>query len=89
VGIHNTLEAAIFGMPVFFGPNYHKFNEANAMVKLGIAVSISNFTTLESSMNAILFDTEKRKTIAQSCAKYTNENIGATNQILDKVFNNF
>lgn len=38
VGIHNTLEAATFGLPVAFGPNYEKFKEARDLVTLGAAV---------------------------------------------------
>lgn len=37
VGIHNTLEAATFGLPVAFGPNYEKFKEARDLVTLGAA----------------------------------------------------
>ena len=40
VGIHNTLEAATFGLPIAFGPNYGKFKEARDMVSLGCAVSV-------------------------------------------------
>lgn len=41
-GIHNTLEAAAFGLPVIFGPEYHKFQEAKDLISLKAAISIRN-----------------------------------------------
>lgn len=87
VGIHNTLEAAIFGMPVVFGPNYLKFNEATIMVKLGIAHPITDASTLSFILGDLLSDNEKRSMIAVECNKFTNQNLGATQTILNKVFN--
>jgi len=45
-GIHNILEAVTFGLPVIFGPNYKKFNEANELIALGGAISIANYQEL-------------------------------------------
>jgi 3-deoxy-D-manno-octulosonic-acid transferase len=87
VGIHNTLEAAIFGMPIVFGPNYLKFNEATSMVKLGIAFPISNSEELSTILNQMLLDKEKRESVCQKCTTFTNQNLGATQVILNKVFN--
>jgi 3-deoxy-D-manno-octulosonic-acid transferase len=89
VGIHNTLEAAIFGMPIVFGPNYRKFNEAATMVKDGIAFPVADFSALESNLNLLLKDGELRNSISQKCLSFTYQNIGATQIILEKVFNNF
>jgi 3-deoxy-D-manno-octulosonic-acid transferase len=88
VGIHNTLEAAIFGMPIIFGPNYRKFNEAATMVKDGIAFPVEDFSALESNLNLLLKDGELRNSISQKCLSFTDQNIGATQLILEKVFNN-
>ena len=41
-GIHNCLEAAVYNIPIVFGPNYHKFQEAKDLIYLGIARSINN-----------------------------------------------
>jgi 3-deoxy-D-manno-octulosonic-acid transferase len=87
VGIHNTLEAAIFGMPVVFGPNYLKFNEATSMVKLGIAHPVSDADSLESILQELLSNNDKRSKIAFECNKFTDQNLGATQTILNKVFN--
>jgi 3-deoxy-D-manno-octulosonic-acid transferase len=87
VGIHNTLEAAIFGMPIVFGPNFRKFNEATTMVKNGIAFPVADFSSLESNFSLLLKDTEMRDSISQKCLSFTYQNIGATQLILEKVFN--
>ncbi|MBV5312080.1 MAG: 3-deoxy-D-manno-octulosonic acid transferase [Prolixibacteraceae bacterium] len=88
VGIHNTLEAAIFRMPIVFGPNYLKFNEATSMVKLGIAFPVSDYSELQNILNNLLTDAKKREFISNECTVFTNQNIGATLKILNKVFNN-
>lgn len=49
-GIHNILEAATFGLPILFGPNYKKFNEAHELLELGIAKKIHNYKELVTSM---------------------------------------
>jgi 3-deoxy-D-manno-octulosonic-acid transferase len=89
VGIHNTLEASIFGMPIVFGPNYQKFNEAKTMVSLGIAFSINNFPSLNLIFDQLLSDSEKRNFITEECSNFINQNLGASQIILNKVFNKF
>lgn len=88
VGIHNTLEAAIFGMPILFGPNYLKFNEATSMVKLQVAYPVNNFDELNSILGNLLSDASKRESIASRCINYTEQNLGATKTIMNSVFNN-
>lgn len=88
VGIHNTLEAAIFGMPIVFGPNYHKFNEASSMVKLKVAYPVSNYSDLKEVLETLLANDKNRESIALDCSHFTNQNLGATQTILTKVFNN-
>jgi len=88
VGIHNTLEAAIFGMPIAFGPNYLKFNEATSMVKLGIAFPVNNSEDLSAAFDQMLSDQKKREEVSEKCTAFTNQNLGATLVILNKVFNN-
>jgi len=79
-GIHNILEAVTFGLPVIFGPNYQKFNEANELIKLGAAKSISNNENLT---NAIFyFENNPQKEI---CKNYIEENSGGTEMILQMI----
>lgn len=88
VGIHNTLEAAIFGIPILFGPNYLKFQEAISMVGLGIAFPVADYELFETTLTELLADAQKRNSIAEKCKTFTQQNIGATQKIMDKVFNN-
>ncbi|MBI1193183.1 MAG: 3-deoxy-D-manno-octulosonic acid transferase [Bacteroidetes bacterium] len=53
-GIHNTLEAAVYGLPLAFGPRYHKFREAEELLSLGAAVSVRNAAQLEQWFQGLL-----------------------------------
>lgn len=52
-GIHNILEAAIYGIPILFGPKYHKFNEAKDLIELSCAYSVSDTYSLDNSLSKI------------------------------------
>jgi len=54
VGIHNILEAATFGLPVIFGPNYKRFKEAVDLTFEGGAVSVSNHADLGQALNNLI-----------------------------------
>ncbi|RZL17519.1 MAG: 3-deoxy-D-manno-octulosonic acid transferase [Pedobacter sp.] len=80
-GIHNTLEAAAFGLPVIFGPEYHKFQEAKDLLARGAAISITNQQDLNIAFNEL-----KQNAKASSAAlNYVNEQKGATEIILDAI----
>lgn len=83
-GIHNILEAATFGMPVIFGPNYHKFTEAKELIKLGGAFSINNVGEFEKTM-LLLSDEQVLKTASQISKMYVQGRVGAAEKILSKV----
>ncbi|MEZ5105601.1 MAG: glycosyltransferase N-terminal domain-containing protein [Draconibacterium sp.] len=87
VGIHNILEAATFGLPVIFGPNYQKFKEAVELINTGGAVSIQDYNELESVFNKLLSNNVVLKNQSEICKNYVVENIGATQIIIEKVFN--
>jgi 3-deoxy-D-manno-octulosonic-acid transferase len=78
-GIHNILEAVTFGLPVIFGPNYQKFNEAKELINQKGAISISNYTEITSAIDSFKsFD----KKIATN---YIKSNSGATECIVGKI----
>lgn len=89
VGIHNTLEAAIYNIPVIFGPNYLKFQEAVNLRKVGAAFSINESGELIQILNQLLKDEKLRLEIAKKCQEFMNKNLGATQVVLEKVFNIF
>lgn len=77
-GIHNTLEAAVYGKPVLFGPNYSKFKEAIELVEAGGAFSISGKVELESRLNSLFNDLSKLEKSGNCAKAYVQENTGAT-----------
>ncbi len=78
-GIHNILEAVTFGLPVIFGPNYKKFNEANELIALGGAISIANYQELNLAIKHYnIFDS----TISTN---YIKNYSGATKIILESL----
>jgi 3-deoxy-D-manno-octulosonic-acid transferase len=81
-GIHNTLEAAVYGKPVFFGPNYQKFKEARDLINCGGAFSISNEDELKTKMNHLLNDSVQLEISSKASGKYVEENTGATEKII-------
>ncbi len=87
VGIHNILEAATFGLPVIFGPNYKKFKEAVDLINEGGAFSIKNQEELLEVLNTLIQHKNKCKMSSEICKKYVDKNIGSTQVIIKKVFN--
>lgn len=87
VGIHNILEAATFGLPVIFGPNYTKFKEAVDLVKEKGAFSIQNYNELERLLNLLINQKNELKNASEISKIYVEKNVGSTKLILKKVFN--
>lgn len=85
-GIHNTLEAATFGLPVLFGPNYHKFQEAKDLIALGGAFSISNQDELNSRLDELFNNVTSLSEAQRTAAEYVKNNIGATELICKYIF---
>jgi 3-deoxy-D-manno-octulosonic-acid transferase len=82
-GIHNTLEAAVYGKPVIFGPNYQKFREARNLVVKGGAFSISNAEELAIKLDDLLNSEQQWNHSASASMQYVDENTGATQKMLD------
>ena len=83
VGIHNTIEAAVYGVPVVFGPNYHHFREAQGLIDAGAARSIKNYSELEAALNTAF---EQHETIGAKAAAYVESEKGATAKIYEQIF---
>lgn len=84
-GIHNTLEAAVFGLPIVFGPNYNKFQEAKDLIAKSAAFSIKNQDDINEVFNH-LFDNQEQYQISSSVAKeYVFMNAGATKLVVDSI----
>ena len=87
VGIHNILEASVYGIPVLFGPNYQKFKEAVDMVNRGGAYSICNYSDFEQVMTK-LYDKGSGlyERMAKEADEYAKENRGATDKVIKAIF---
>ena len=82
-GIHNTIEAAVYGVPVVFGPNYHHFREAQGLIDAGAARSIKNYDELEAALTLAL---EQHEEIGAKAAAYVQSELGATDTIYKDLF---
>lgn len=85
-GIHSILEPAVYGMPVVFGPDYHKFHEAVEMIQLGAAHSVSSFEGLKNLFDSYLTDPDRLQKESLSASQYVESNRGAAEQIVRYFF---
>lgn len=84
-GIHNVLEATVYGKPVFFGPNYLKFNEALELIQLGAATSVNSINKLQSSVQELLSNEKKYREQCLIAEKYVHGKGGAVDIILNSI----
>lgn len=82
-GLHNTLEAAVFGVPIIIGANHDKFPEAQDMIDNNGMLSITNQDQLNNALTCFINDTEKRLSFGKQNELYINKNKGAVIQILN------
>lgn len=88
VGIHNLPEAAIYGVPVLFGPNNQRFQEAQALKACGGGFEICDMKTLTERLDSLLNDSEELKRSGNASGTYVNSQIGATEKVMNLVFRN-
>jgi 3-deoxy-D-manno-octulosonic-acid transferase len=81
-GIHNILEAAAYGLPVVFGPNYRKYVEAHELIAAGGAYSANDTAALKDALQAWLLHDETRLAAGRLAADYVKKNSGAANKII-------
>jgi 3-deoxy-D-manno-octulosonic-acid transferase len=81
-GIHNILEAAVWGKPVIFGPNYKKYREANELIVAGGGFSISTSEELKKLADNFFRNEKDLQATGSKAKNYIEENKGATQKIL-------
>jgi 3-deoxy-D-manno-octulosonic-acid transferase len=81
--VHNILEAAGFGVPVLFGPNYQNLPEAPALIELAACFSASNTDQLQQQFQNLLQDQAQREKSKRQLLAFMQEREGATQQLLD------
>lgn len=85
VGIHNVLEAAVWNIPVIFGPNNERFQEAQDLLASDGGHQIDGYQQFESLMNGYIADDSLRKADGDKAAQYVSSKAGATRKILSAV----
>jgi 3-deoxy-D-manno-octulosonic-acid transferase len=82
-GLHNILEAACYGIPIFFGDqNYQKFQEARELIMRGGAFAISGYTDLKKNFELLTNKPESFLLACEVTRSYVKENLGATAKIV-------
>ncbi len=81
-GLHNTLEAAVYGIPVFFGKYYSRFNEAVELISEGAAFSVSDATTLATKIRELHTHQDTYRYSCKKAAAYVKERSGGTSKAL-------
>lgn len=84
-GIHNILEAATYGMPVFFGPNCKKFSEAQELLEQGAAFLVYEAGEMLSTVHQQLENPNLLKTTSETASNYVKERLGASFRITQKL----
>lgn len=84
-GLHSTLEAAVYGMPIFFGPNHKKFKEPQAMINAGFAFEIDDDEFAKKKLDLLLNDKDKLTELSNKAREYVNSYSGATEIINAKL----
>ena len=81
-GLHNTLEAAAFGLPLFFGPNYQRFQEAVDLRNLGLAFPVQDAAELKKHFAPLWQNEKYRLTLQDQLLDYVHGQAGATQKIM-------
>lgn len=84
-GLHNILEAAVYGKPLFFGPKYDHFLEAIELVRLKGAFSVNNADEMSSIIKKCEDSSDYYENICSICQGFVNQNLGACDLIYDEV----
>ena len=82
VGIHNVLEAAVWNVPVLFGPNNKRFQEAQELLASGGGIEISDYDTFASQMQRFISDRQLLKECGSKAGEYVKGKAGATEIVL-------
>ena len=86
-GIHNTLEAAVYGLPVAFATKYRKFKEACDLIELGVGCSVANAEELKSWFVELKSDSDYLARLSALAKVYVNQHRGVTEKVVKTIFN--
>lgn len=84
-GIHNVLEAAVYGIPVIFGPKYHKFKEAHDLIATGGGFSVADASQFSAKLDEFLTYKEALASAGENAGRLVKDHVGATEKILKEI----
>ncbi|MGG9970273.1 3-deoxy-D-manno-octulosonic acid transferase [Ferruginibacter sp. SUN002] len=87
-GVHNVLEAAVYGKPVIYGPEYEKYAEATELVYSGGGISINNALEFETVLKRLLENDEELSRVSNIAKNYVYVRAGASQKIVDHIYEN-
>ena len=84
-GIHNIVEAAVYKIPVIFGPNFKKFREAHQLIETGGGYSVKDFESFRGLMEEFLQYPEVLHSAGNGAGNYVSTNAGATDKVMKMI----
>ena len=81
VGIHNVVEAAVWGKPVFFGPNNQRFQEAQGLKACGGGIEIGSYDDFAARMDQLISKPQSVEALGRAAADYVSSRAGAVERI--------
>ncbi|MCC8174545.1 MAG: 3-deoxy-D-manno-octulosonic acid transferase [Odoribacter sp.] len=87
-GIHNTLEAAVYGIPVIFGPKYKKFQEAVCLIQEGAGFMVKDKNELYEVLNTLIDNPEIAEVAGKKASEYVKTQLGSTEIIVKYLIDN-
>lgn len=84
-GLHNTLEPAVFGIPVLIGKNYKRYQEANDLVGIGSLISVTSAASFDNQFSKLFLDKKKQQEMGTLNLNYIKNQAGATAKIQKKL----
>lgn len=85
VGIHNIVEAAVYGVPVIFGPNFKKFREANELIELGGAYPVHTNDAFRELMDEFIQHPETLNAAGNKSRQYVSSNTGVVDRVMNVI----
>jgi len=83
-GLHNILEAAVYGIPIFFGNrNYKKFQEAVKLLQAGGGFAVADSSSFNRHFRRMYYEPDYRESVGRVASDFVRKNAGATQRILD------
>jgi len=85
VGIHNVVEAAVYGVPVIFGPNFKKFREAHQLIESGGGYTVRDSTSFRELMDEFLQHPEMLNAAGKNADQYVISNTGVADRVMSVI----